>query len=887
MEEVPFWNKAVEQLLSELGTSLRGLGSGEAQRRLLHYGPNDANAPRLSPAWVRFLGRFRNPLVLILLFASALSAVTGDLPSFIIVTTIVALSVVMDFLQEQRAQSAVDALRKQVALRARTQRDGEEIDLPVDQLVPGDVVRLVAGDLVPADGRLLEAHYLFVNQALLTGEPYPVQKQVIDPPQPAATLGEALGAAFAGTSVISGSAALLVCRTGRSTVLGEIAGSLSEKPPPTAFETGLLRFGALILRITLLLVVFVLTECIVFHRPWLESLMFALALAVGLTPELLPMIVTVTLARGALRLARQRVITKRLAAIHNLGAIDVLCTDKTGTLTEARIRLVQHIDASGNSSDWVLTLAYLNSAFETGFKSSLDHAILEHRRLDVTAWRKLDELPFDFERRRVSVLVEKEGKRMLVVKGAPEDILRLSTQLEGPEPEPQPLDADRRAALRARFDQLSADGLRTIGIGIRLLDADCSGAIETDEHGLTFAGFVVFLDPPKPSAAKAIRKLASAGVAVKILTGDNDRVTRHLCDELRIPVTGIVTGDELAAMSDEALLGALSRLNLFCRVTPQQKLRVLAALKRSGEVVGFLGDGINDASALHAADIGISVDGAADVAKAAAEVILLDQDLTVLHNGVVEGRRTVINVEKYILMASSANFGNIVSTALAGLFLPFLPMLPIQVLLTNLLYDIAQTSLPFDNVDHDAMARPVHWNIGLIERFMLIMGPVSTLFDLITFGVLIFIFRAGMVEFRTGWFVESLVTQLLMIFAVRTRHRPLASRPHPLVTSLTFGITALTLALPFTSVGGWFGFAPTSALYFGFLLLAVAGFLTVIELVKRGFYAGMSEVRCAVAHPTVGRSSLDQVAPHAAADAVDGNEPCTILEVGDPGESSD
>jgi len=343
MEEVPFWNKAVEQLLSELGTSLCGLGSGEAQRRPLHYGPNDANAPRLSPAWVRFLGRFRNPLVLILLFASALSAVTGDLPSFIIVTTIVALSVVMDFLQEQRAQSAVDALRKQVALRARTQRDGEEIDLPVDQLVPGDVVRLVAGDLVPADGRLLEAHYLFVNQALLTGEPYPVQKQVIDQPQPAATLGEALGAAFAGTSVISGSAALLVCRTGRSTVLGEIAGSLSEKPPPTAFETGLLRFGALILRITLLLVVFVLTECIVFHRPWLESLMFALALAVGLTPELLPMIVTVTLARGALRLARQRVITKRLAAIHNLGAIDVLCTDKTGTLTEARIRLVSSI----------------------------------------------------------------------------------------------------------------------------------------------------------------------------------------------------------------------------------------------------------------------------------------------------------------------------------------------------------------------------------------------------------------------------------------------------------------------------------------------------------------------------------------------------------------
>lgn len=367
--------------------------------------------------------------------------------------------------------------------------------------------------------------------------------------------------------------------------------------------------------------------------------MFALALAVGLTPELLPMIVTVTLARGAVRLARQRVITKRLAAIHNLGAIDVLCTDKTGTLTKARIRLVRHIDASGASSDRVLRLAYLNSAFETGLKSSLDHAILDHRTLDITGWRKLDELPFDFERCRVSVLVEKDGTRMLVVKGTPEDILRLSTQMEVPEHEPQPLDTERRAALRVRFDQLSADGLRALGIGIRLLDAERNGAVETDENAPTFVGFVVFLDPPK------------------------------------------------------ALLGTLPRLNLFCRVTPQQKLRVLAALKRSGEVVGFLGDGINDASALHAADIGISVDSAADVAKAAAEIILLDQDLTVLHNCVIEGRRTVINVEKYILMASSANFGNIVSTALAGLFLPFLPMLPIQVLLTNLLYDIAQTSL--------------------------------------------------------------------------------------------------------------------------------------------------------------------------------------------------
>jgi P-type Mg2+ transporter len=881
MGEVPFWNKSIEQLLMELGTTQNGLASRDAQGRLLRYGPNDAGAPKRSPAWARFLSRFGNPLVAILLFASALSAITGDLPSFVIVVTIVAASVVMDFLQEQRAQNAVDSLREKVALRACTLRDNAEIDLPVDQLVPGDVVQLGAGDLVPADGRLLDSHYFFVNQALLTGEPYPVQKEAIDTPRADATLSEAVNATFAGASVISGSARLLVCRTGRDTVLGEMASTLGTKPPPTAFETGVLKFGALILRITILLVLFVLTECITFQRPWLESLMFAVALAVGLTPELLPMILTVTLARGAVRLADQRVIIKRLAAIHNLGAIDILCTDKTGTLTEARIRLVQHIDGAAKSSERVLMLAYLNSSFETGLKSPLDHAILEYRKLDITGWRKLDEIPFDFERRRVSVLLEKDAIRLLVVKGAPEDILRLSTGVEVTETAPQALDAERRAALQACFDQLSAEGFRTLAIGTRLVNGSYNGSVETDENDLTFAGFLAFLDPPKTSAAEAIRELASSGVAVRILTGDNDRVTRHLCDQLDIPVVGVVTGDELAAMSEEALLGALPRLNLFCRVTPQQKLRVLAALKRGGAVVGFLGDGVNDASALHAADIGISVDSATDVAKAAADIVLLDHDLTVLHNGVVEGRRTVINVQKYILMASSANFGNIVSTALAGLFLPFLPMLPIQVLLTNLLYDFAQAGLPFDNVDRDAIARPVHWNIDLIKRFMLIMGPVSTLFDLITFGVLIFVFRAGMVEFRTGWFVESLVTQLLMIFSVRTRHHPLASRPHPLVTSLTLAITAMTLALPFTRFGRWFGFTPVSAVYFGFLLLAVAGFLTVIEVVKRRFYGRMSGSTADVAPATVASPGFGRSA-NAGATELNGRRTRASLEVGDP-----
>ncbi|HYB92005.1 MAG TPA: HAD-IC family P-type ATPase, partial [Candidatus Binataceae bacterium] len=456
------------------------------------------------------------------------------------------------------------------------------------------------------------------------------------------------------------------------------------------------------------------------------------------------------------------------------------------------------------------------------------------------------------------VLVERDHERLLVAKGAPEDILRLSTTFETADGKPQPLTDERRAEIYARFERLGAEGFQTLAVATRPITSsgDGTGVEAEDEPELTFAGFAVFLDPPKASAADAIRALDASGVTVKILTGDNERVTRRLCDDLGIQTSGIVTGDRLAAMSDEALLGALPRLNLFCRVTPQQKLRVLAALRRAGQIAGFLGDGINDASALHAADVGISVDSAADVAKAAAEIVLLDRDLTVLHDGIIEGRRTVVNVDKYILMASSANFGNIISTALAGLFLPFVPMLPIQVLLTNLLYDIAQTGLPFDNVDREAIARPVHWNIKLIERFMLVMGPISTLFDLITFAVLIFVFRAGMVEFRTGWFVESLVTQLLMIFAVRTRRHPFASRPHPSVTTLALGITTVTIVLPFSPVNHWFGFTPTSALYFGFLLFAVAGFLIVIELVKRQFYARMlGPAPAAAASPQFGRGA--------------------------------
>lgn len=833
----PFWNKPIRQVIGKLRTGSGGLTSAEAEDRLRVYGQNDAAAVKRPSRFLRFLSRFRNPLVIILLAASGFAAATGDIASFVIVSTIVALSVLMDFFQELRAEDALDALRDKVALRVRVARDGHEVILAAAQLVPGDVVYLRAGDLVPADGRLLAAKDLFINQALVTGESYPVEKCAAEQTEPTAELTRAVNVALAGTSVLSGTATLLVCRTGRATVLGQLARTLAGKHPPTAFEVGSQRFSILLLRITVLLVLFVLTESILFKREWLESLMFALALAVGLTPELLPMIFTVTLSRGAARLAHQNVIVKRLPAIHNLGAMDVLCTDKTGTLTEARVQLVHHFDVFGAESDHVFELAFLNSFLEAGLKNPLDEAILAHRQIDVSAWRKIDENSFDFERRRVSVLVERDAQRLLVVKGAPEDLLRLSAYFEDVDGSAQPLTPEFRAKLQAEFEKLGAEGFRCLGIASRPVAHDHDNALVSDETELVFSGFAVFMDPPKASAGAAIRTLADAGVAVIVLTGDNEQVAAHLCRELGIPAKAVVTGAQLDSWSDEALIARLSQANLFCRVTPQQKLRVLLALRRSGKTVGFLGDGINDAPALHAADVGISVDTAVDVAKAAAEVILLDKDLGVLHNGVMEGRRTVVNVEKYILMASSANFGNILSMALAGLVLPFVPLLPIQVLLTNLLYDIAQAGLPFDKVDHEVVEKPVHWTMPLIERFMLVMGPISTLFDIVTIGTLIFIFQADQALFRTGWFVESLVTQILMIFAVRTHRHLFASRPHPLVTALAIGMAIFTIALPFIPMGDWFQFVRLPPLYFGFLFVAVVGFLVMIEVVKRAFYA--------------------------------------------------
>ena len=626
-------------------------------------------------------------------------------------------------------------------------------------------------------------------------------------------------------------------KTGTTTAIGEIADSISRSSAPTSFEIGTRRFGMLIMRLTILMVLFVLLVNTFFHKPWLESFLFAVALAVGLTPELLPMVVSVTLSRGALRMAKKHMIVKRLVAIQNLGSMDVLCTDKTGTLTEAKIRMERHVDADGRPSERVLELAYLNSFFESGLKSPLDEAILDHQHIDIGNWKKIDEVPFDFERRCVSVLIDNGEKRWLVVKGAPDEIVGLSTHYEADENNLQrPIDEKALAGIRDQYHALEEEGFRVLGIAWRQVPLDHPHAVVGDETELVLAGFAAFLDPPKESAAPALAALKRAGVVIKIVTGDSDLVTRHVCAQLKIPVTGVLSGKEIAQMDDHTLRASVEAANLFCRVNPSQKDRVIQALKARGHVVGYLGDGINDAPSLHSADVGLSVDSAVDVAKEAADMILLKHDLHVIHAGVMEGRRTFGNIMKYIMMGTSSNFGNMFSMAGASLFLPFLPMLPTQILLNNILYDISEIPIPLDKVDTEEIARPRVLDLNFVRNFMLVIGPISSVFDFLTFYVMLAVLHADEKLFQTGWFVESLCTQVLVIFIIRTRGNPLKSRAHPLLTATSLVVVTIAVLLPFTPIGTHFGFVAPPAKFYFILGAMVLVYLIIVELAKQGFY---------------------------------------------------
>src|SRR5579859_7602493 len=703
--------------------------------------------------------------------------------------------------------------------------------MPRRLVVPGDIVRLSAGDLVPADARLLTAVDMHVQQAALTGESLPVEKEANDQPTTSGEFADAPNWVFLGTSIVSGIATALVTATGRNTAFGDIVARLARRPPETEFERGIRHFGFLILQTVLFLILFVFLIGVLFHHPLFESVLFAVALAVGLTPEFLPMITTVTLGQGAARMAKQKVIVKHLESMQNFGSIDILCSDKTGTLTSGTITLNEHLDLHETASERVLLFAYLNSLFETGIKSPLDAAILEHTKLDASAYRKIDEIPFDFERRRLSVVVKGSEQTLLITKGAPESVLGdcSAYELNG---EQKPYDAFARARYEAMYSQFCEEGFRVLALAYRALPAQ-PGYSRADEHDLVLLGFLTFADPPKEDVAVVLQALQRDGVQVKILTGDNELVTRHVCTQVGLDGGRIVLGSELEHMSDAALAHIAEQTHVFARVSPAQKNRILLALKSRHHVVGFLGDGINDAPSLHAADVGISVASAVDVAKDAADIILLEQSLQVLHNGIIEGRKAFGNVIKYLLMGTSSNFGNMFSMAGAFVFLPFLPMLPTQILLNNFLYDLSQITIPTDHVDPTFIQKPQRWNIGLLRNFMIFIGPISSIFDFLTFFIMLAVFRSSASLFQTGWFVESLATQTLVLFIIRTAGNPFRSRPSIPLTITTLLMVAIGIALPYSPLAGVLGFTPLPALYFLFLVGMIATYLVLVELVKR------------------------------------------------------
>jgi Mg2+-importing ATPase len=695
--------------------------------------------------------------------------------------------------------------------------------------VVGDVVRLSAGDLVPADARLVTANDLHVQQAALTGESMPAEKTVSA--DGAASSGpDAPSLVFLGTSVVSGTATAVVLATGRNTAFGDIVERLAARPDETEFERGTRRFGMLILQTVVFLVLFILIVNVAMGRDALQSVLFSVALAVGLTPEFLPMITTVTLAQGAVQMAREKVIVKHLSSIQNLGSIDILCSDKTGTLTAGVLSIERSIDPLRRDSDRPLRLARLNAAFQTGVKSPLDVAILTSPPSDVGEYVKTDEIPFDFERRRVSVVLERSGAFLLIAKGSPEGILNVCTHYEI-DGEVRPIEPARSQCLDS-FEGMSAMGLRLLAVAYRAVST-ASGFTRDDERDLTLAGFVAFADPPIEGAADSIEKLRRDGVQIKILTGDNELVARHVCSAVGIDGADIVLGDDIDGMLDPALARVAESAQVFARVSPAQKHRIIRALKAHGHVVGFLGDGINDAPSLHGADVGISVAGAVDIAREASDIILLERRLDVLHAGIMAGRRSFGNVLKYLLMGTSSNFGNMFSMAGASLFLPFLPMLPTQILLNNFLYDFAQITIPTDRVDPAYIQRPQRWDIGLIRKFMLVIGPISSLYDFLTFYVLLKLFRFGEAPFHTGWFLESLATQTLVLFVIRTAGAPWRNRPSPALTLTTILVVVIGMLLPYTPLRTPLGLAPLPAAFFLYLGVVVATYLAIVEVVKR------------------------------------------------------
>jgi Mg2+-importing ATPase len=828
-----FWSIPATEVLEHLQTAVQGLSTEEAQRRLDAYGFNILRPKKRSGVPVLLLSQFKSPIILILLVAAGLSFFLHEATSSAIIIGIVLISGLLGFWQEHRATSAVQKLVALVQVRVAILRDGSPKEIPIEEVVPGDIAALKAGDVIPADCLILESRDLFVDEAVLTGETYPVEKstQVLAAETP---LNQRINTLFMGTHVVSGTARAIVVNTGTGTEFGKVSKRLALRPPETEFEHGVRRFGYLLMEITLILVIAIFAINVYLARPILDSLLFSLALAVGLTPQLLPAIISVNLAYGARRMADSKVIVKRLASIENFGSMSVLCSDKTGTLTEGIIRLHSTLDIEGTESQKTLFYAYLNAFYETGYANPIDEAIRTHHQFDVTGYQKLDEIPYDFVRKRVSVLISKDNTHLMVTKGALSNVLAICSSAEAADGTVTKLTAVQQQ-IQSHFEELSSKGFRTLGMAYR--DVGPSSLITKEyEADMTFLGLLVFFDPPKASIAETLSRLKQLGISLKVITGDNELVATSIGEQVGLTTAEVLTGRDLHEMSDEALLQRVSNVDIFAEVEPNHKERIILALKKTGNVVGYVGDGINDASALHAADVGISVDGAVDVAKEAADIVLMEKDLAVLVQGVQEGRKTFANTLKYVFMATSANFGNMFSMAGASLFLSFLPLLPKQILLTNLLTDLPEMTIATDSVDKELLEKPRRWNIGFIRNFMLTFGILSSVFDYLTFAVLLFVLHAGTDMFRTGWFIESVVSASLVVLVIRSRGPFFRSTPSRYLLITTLAIAGVTLLIPFTPLGRIFGLTNPPISFLLFMVIIVAIYIVAAEVAKKVFY---------------------------------------------------
>ena len=807
--------------------------SDEAQQRLLRYGSNLLKPKKKSDALTLLLAQFKSPIILILIFAAGLSFFLRNPIDAVIILVIVLVSGFLGFWQERGAVNAVEKLLAIVQIKATVVRNGGSKEVPIEEVVPGDIVIIGASDVIPGDCLLLESKDLFVDEAALTGETFPVEKSIgVLPPE--TPLSQRTNSLFMGTHVVSGSARAVVVRTGKETEFGKVSERLQLRPPETEFEHGVRRFGYLLMEITLVLVIAIFAINVFLARPVLDSFLFALALAVGLTPQLLPAIISINLAHGAKRMALAKVIVKRLASIENFGSMNVLCSDKTGTLTEGVVKLHSAFNVDGQESEKVLLYAFLNASYETGFMNPIDEAIRKYRQFDLSSFKKVDEIPYDFIRKRLSILITKGDTHLMVTKGALSNVLAVCSSAEIGEGRIVDIGSVEEQ-VQQHFKEFSRQGFRTLGVAYKNIVSE--PVITRDQEAdMTFLGFLILFDPPKPGIVETIRQLKQLGVSLKIITGDNRLLAANVSQQVELLNSHILTGEDLHQMSEEALLQRVNDVDVFAEVEPNHKERIILALKKAGHVVGYMGDGINDASALHTADVGISVESAVDVAKEAADIVLLEKDLNVLVQGVREGRMTFANTLKYVFMASSANFGNMFSMAGASLFLSFLPLLPKQILLTNLLTDFPEMTIATDSVDRELVEKPRRWNIQFIRNFMLTFGLLSSVFDYLTFGALLLLLQATKDQFRTGWFLESVISASVTVLVIRTRKPFFRSKPGKYLLIATLLIVGLTLILPFSPLGKVFGFIPLPISFILFVGIIVGLFMVAAEITKGIFY---------------------------------------------------